>query len=111
MITDAFMRESLKGFRAYTLVVLHGTTARNAEGADKVVWEHGRRLFELKREGIVDIVCPVDEDSSGISGICILSVDTAKTRQIMDADPAVKEGIFTYDVHSVRGLPGDRLSD
>ncbi len=104
------MRDSLKGFRAYTLVVLHRTPARDAQGADKVVWEHGRRLFELKRDGIVDVVCPADEDSSGVSGVCILSVDAAKAREIMDADPAVKAGIFTYDVHSVRGLPGDRLS-
>jgi len=29
--------------------------------------------------------------------------------RIMDEDPAVKAGIFTYEVHPIRGFPGDSL--
>jgi len=28
----------------------------------------------------------------------------------MDADPGVRAGIFTYDVHPVRGFPGSALT-
>jgi len=54
--------------------------------ADKIVWEHGRRNFELRRDGILSIVCPV-RDESDVSGIGIFSTSPEETRRIMDRDP------------------------
>ena len=51
-----------------------------------------RRNFQLRADGILRIVCPVNDD-------------------IFEAtpDPGVQAGIFTYEVHPCRGFPGDAL--
>jgi hypothetical protein len=40
-------------------------------------------------------------------GIFTTAVD--ETKKIMDEDPAVKEGIFIYEVHQCRSFPGSAL--
>ena len=32
-----------------------------------------------------------------------------EVKKLMDDDPGVKAGIFTYEVHPCRGFPGDSL--
>jgi hypothetical protein len=107
-ITDAYMREMLQTTKPYTGVILHKTPKINESGTDKIVWEHGRRNFELRRDGKLLVVCPV-RDESDITGIGIFSTTIEETRRIMDGDPGVKAGIFTYEVHATRSFPGDRL--
>jgi len=108
-ITDDFMQEMLSKRRPYTVVILLRTSKRDAPGADKIVWKHGRRNFELRRDGKVSIICPINT-TEAVSGLCIFSTDLAETRRIMDDDPAVKAGVFTYEVYSTRSFPGDSLA-
>ena len=46
-ITDEHMQEMLQRARTYTAVLLHTTPRAAEEGARAVIWEHGRRNFEL----------------------------------------------------------------
>ena len=108
-ISDEYMREMLQRTLPYTVVILHKTAKRGQPDADKIVWEHGRRNFELRRDGILCVVCPV-RDESDISGIGIFSTDSERTKEIMDNDPGVKAGIFTYETHATRSFPGDALA-
>lgn len=108
-ITDDYMQDMLRTTKPYTAVILHPTPKRDEPGADAVVWEHGRRNFELRRDGLMRIVCPVVGEEAGTAGICIFAADVQATRSIMEGDPAVKAGIFTYEVLSVRSFPGDVL--
>jgi hypothetical protein len=108
VITDDLMRERLAKAREYTLVLLSATAERETEGADELVWEHGRRNFELREEGRLAIVCPVADDSE-LAGIGIFTGTPEEVAGLMDEDPAVKAGLFTYEVHPVRGFPGDGL--
>ena len=107
-ITDEFMRERLSQSKAYSLVLLKATAKRQESGADAIVWEHGRRNFSLVAEGLLSIVCPVTDDSS-LAGIGIFDATPEKVTEIMDADQGVIAGIFTYEVHPVRGFPGASL--
>jgi hypothetical protein len=107
-ISDEFMRTMMATTKAYTAVILTATSKRNEAGAETVVWEHGRRNFALREEGILSIVCPIRDDSE-ISGIGIFNADVETTRRIMDDDPGVKAGIFEYEVHACRSFPGDAL--
>jgi len=109
-ITDEYMRRMLQTTKRYTVTILHRTPLRDGSGADEIVWEHGRRNFKLRRDGLLCIVCPVDKDESDVTGICIFSTALEETRKIMDEDPAVKAGIFTYEIHSIEGFPGDALA-
>lgn len=108
-ITDDDMREMLKTTKPYTVVILHRTPKREEPGADKLVWEHGRRNFELRRDGVLSIVCPITGNGD-VAGLCIFDADPKETRRIMDGDPAVEAGIFAYELHSAEGFPGDALA-
>jgi len=109
-VTDDYMRKMLRTTRRYTLVILHRTNRRSEPGADRIVWEHGRRNFELRRDGLLSIVGPIVQDKTDVTGVCIFSTNLERTRKIMNEDPAVKAGIFTYEAHLIEGFPGDALT-
>jgi len=96
--------------QAYTLVILKAAQKISEPGAEKIIWEHGRRNFSLREEGKLSIVCPVN-DGTAVVGVGIFSTDEKETRQIIDGDPAVKAGIFTYEIHPCRSFPGDILPE
>ena len=54
------------------------------------------------------VITPVTAPS-GPSGYAIFTTDPDATRAIMDGDPGVVAGIFTYEVHPLRGFPGATL--
>jgi hypothetical protein len=107
-ITDEQMRALLPTSQPYTAVILRAGPNRRAEGADAIVWEHGRRNFELRADGLLSIVCPVTDDSE-VRGIGIFALDPDETRAVMEEDPAVKAGVLTYELHPCRSFPGDAL--
>jgi hypothetical protein len=107
-ITDDFMRQMISGTKNYCIVILKAGPKRNLPGTDKIIWEHGRRNFALRANGILPIVCPVS-DGSNVSGVGIFNADIDEVRLIMDEDPGVKEEIFIYEIHACRSFPGDSL--
>jgi hypothetical protein len=102
------MQEMLGKTKAYTVVILHRTFKSNEPSAAAVIREHGRRNFELRRDGKLLIICPI-RDESNVSGIGVFSTSPEETRGIYDDDPGVKAGIFTFEVHQTRSFPGDTL--
>jgi len=107
-ISDEYMQEMIAKTRTYTLVILREGPKYAIPGVQRIIWEHGRRNFTLRQEGVLSIVCPV-ADRSDVSGVGIFNTDLDKTKSIMDEDPGVKEGVFTYDLHPCRSFPGDKL--
>jgi hypothetical protein len=107
-ISDEFMRENLAGSRGYTLVLLKAGPHYGSAGSDAVVWEHGRRNFELRAAGKLAIVAPVQDDSD-LCGLGIFSTSAEETEVIMAGDPAVQAGLFTVEIHPIRSFPGDSL--
>jgi hypothetical protein len=107
-ITDEQMLEMLTATKAYTLMVLRQGPNYDAPGRDQIVWEHGRRNFELRADGKLAIVCPVVDDSS-LCGIGVFDATAVQVAEIMDGDPGVQAGVFEYEVHPVRGFPGSTL--
>ena len=107
-ISDQFMREMLETARPYCLIILRSGPRWGVADAERVIWEHGRRNFQLRAERKLSVVCPVT-DGSDIRGIGIFNADSAEVMQIMEGDPAVQAGILTYEAHPCRGFPGDGL--
>lgn len=102
------MRERLQAAKPYTLMILHKTPKRDEPESDSIIWEHGRRNFQLRNQGVLAIVCPIKDDSH-VAGIGIFTTTLEDTRRIMEGDPAVKAGILTYELHATRGFPGSTL--
>ena len=107
-ITDEKMKQKIAAAKSYCVVILKATAKRREPEADKIVWEHGRRNFALNADGLLPIVCPV-ADGSELSGVGIFNATMEKVKGIMDDDPGVKAGIFTYEIHPCRGFPGSSL--
>jgi hypothetical protein len=108
-ITDELMREMLTRSKAYSLMILKAGPNYGTDGADKIVWEHGRRNFALRADGLLSIVCPVPDESE-VCGIGIFDADASEVRRLMDGDPGVRTGVFVYEVHPCRSFPGDALA-
>jgi hypothetical protein len=106
--TDDEMRALLPTTREYSLVLLRSGPQRGRPDADAIIWEHGRRNFQLRADGPLAVVCPV-RDGSDLAGAAIFSTGPEETASIMDGDPAVQAGVLAYQVHPCRGFPGDRL--
>jgi hypothetical protein len=112
VVTDEQLQESLKKTREYTVLILKaGPESRGpdrASGVRKIIWEHGKRNSALRLAGLMPIVCPIT-DGSGVTGIGIFDAPPEEVDKIMAADPGVRAGIFTYDIHPARSFPGSSL--
>ncbi|RYE10401.1 MAG: hypothetical protein EOP22_04995 [Hyphomicrobiales bacterium] len=75
----------------------------------KIVHEHGRRYMQLTDAGKLAIVGPL-KDAGDIVGLCIFNVGADEVREIMDGDGAVQAGIFTYEIVTLFGKPGQGLA-
>ena len=109
-ITDEFMRQMLTKTRQYCIVILKAGPKKHGAGAEKLIWEHGRRNFALRADGVLSLVCPIS-DGSDVSGIGIFNASSEEVKKIMDEDPGVKAGVFVYEVHVCRSFPGDSLPE
>jgi len=102
------MRQMLSTAREYSVVILKATPKRNEPGADKIVWEHGRRNFALRADGLLSIVCPI-AGTGNVRGVEIFNAGIEEVKKILDEDPAIQAGILLYEIHSCRSFPGDSL--
>ena len=107
-VTDDYMQQMMARTKEYCIVILKAGPNRHIERAGTIIWEHARRNFSLREEGLLPIVCPV-ADGSEVSGVGIFNARTGQVRAIMDEDPGVREGVFVYEVHPCRSFPGDCL--
>lgn len=108
-VDDETMRARIGEAQAYTAVLLRKTDAFARPDVDPIVWEHGRRNMALVEHGVLAIVLPANEDPSDWAGLGIFSASPPEIAEIMDHDPGVQAGIFTYEVHPIRGFPGSSL--
>jgi hypothetical protein len=107
-ISDEYMREHMTLSRDYALVLLKAGPQYGSEGSERIVWEHGRRNFQLRAEKFLSIVGPVRDDSP-LCGIGIFDASLEQVTEVMNGDPGVQAGIFTFEVHPMRSFPGDAL--
>jgi hypothetical protein len=107
-ITDEYMQQMLATSKTYTAMLLRKTGKINEPDSGQIIWEHGRRNFALGSEGKLPIVCPTTDDSDW-AGIGIFDATPDEVDRLMHDDPGVKAGLFTYELHQVRGLPSSSL--
>nr|HET6904569.1 hypothetical protein [Ktedonobacteraceae bacterium] len=107
-ITDEFMQQMIATTKRYSIVILKAGPKRHEDGVEKIIWEHGRRNFALRADGVLPIVCPVI-DGSDVTGVGIFDAPVEEVQKIMDEDPGVKAGVFVYEIHACRSFPGAYL--
>ena len=107
-ITDEFMKEMLGKTKNYCIVILRDGPNCERQEAEKIIWEHGRRNFALRRDGVMPIVCPFVGESD-VAGVEIFDKPVDEVRQLMEDDPAVKEGVLIYRIYRCKSFQGDCL--
>lgn len=107
-ITDEYMQDMLTKTKEYSFVMLNPGPNAAAENVRSIIWEHARRNFSLRADGILSIVGPITIEAP-VSGIYIFNASPGDIPKIMDEDPAVKAGIFLYEIYPCRSFPGDHL--
>jgi hypothetical protein len=106
--TDDEMNALLPAARQYTVVILKQGPNFGGDDTPAIIWEHGRRNFSLRHEGVMPVVLPVT-DGSEVCGVGVFTGSVAETTAVMNDDPGVQAGVFIFEVHSCRGFPGDAL--
>jgi hypothetical protein len=107
-ITDEYIYSMLPKAREYCIVLLKPGPKADQPDVKRILWEHVRRNFALRADGLLSIVCPVSVES-GLSGLGIFNASVDSTKKIMDEDPGVMEGVFVYETYPCRSFPGDSL--
>lgn len=108
-ITDDYLREVIKTGKPWTLVVFKSGPKADEVGAEKIIWEHGRRNLELLKAGTVNMIIAV-RDGWEIEGLDVFNRGVDETRKIMEKDPAVKAGVLTYEIHPTTSFSRDAVS-
>ena len=108
-VSDEDMQAGLATAREYVIGLLYQGPTYHDEGARKIIWEHGRRNFGLRADGVLNVVCPV-MDSSELCGVGIFDATADEVEAILQSDPGVAAGVFRYEVHPCRSFPGDALA-
>jgi hypothetical protein len=107
-ISDEQMERERANTHEYSLVILTTTSLTFSDEGRPIIWEHGRRNFALRADGVLAVVCPAS-DGGEIAGIGIFNAPPDQTRAIMEGDPAVEAGVLEFRIVPVRGFPGDCL--
>jgi hypothetical protein len=106
--TDDEMNQLMNSARPYSLVILKpGPNSLDAT-APSLMWEHGRRTFGLRDAGVLAATLVVLDDSE-LWGIRVLTGTVDDTVALLNDDPGVAAGVFTFEVHPCRGLVGHSL--
>ena len=108
VFTDEQMNELLRTVRPNSVVILKPGPRYGTDGSMGIIWEHGRRNFGLRDDGVMPIVLPV-ADGSNVCGVCVFDTTVDDAAAIMSDDPAVAAGVLAFEVHPCGGFPRDTL--
>ncbi|HEY2501677.1 MAG TPA: hypothetical protein VGI68_09700 [Mycobacterium sp.] len=106
--TNREMNELLLSAKSYSLVILKSGPNSGDDMSPALMLEHGRRNFGLRDSGVLAASLTV-LDGSEVWGLRAFIGSVDETIAIMNDDPGVAAGVFTFEVHPCRGFAGDSL--
>ena len=70
--------------------------------------EHGKYMLSLYIKGSMKLAGPLTDDAGG--AVLLTVADESEAKTIVTADPAVKSGIFVYEMHPWKLQPWDEFA-
>jgi uncharacterized protein YciI len=70
--------------------------------------EHGKYMLSLYIKGSMKLAGPFTDDAGG--AVLLAVADESEAKTIVAADPAVKSGIFVYEMHPWKLQPWDEFA-
>jgi hypothetical protein len=101
----------LAKIRPYVLVLLtKGASYFDPDSRRILQSGHLPYSFKQRDEGVLVLTMPVYEDNTRIAAVGIYSgLPKEEVQLLMENDPAVKAGIFEFEIVNSMGLQGDFL--
>jgi hypothetical protein len=56
-------------------------------------------------------LCARSPDGGGTTGIAVFNLTPDEATKVMDHDPGVTAGVFTYEIHACLSFPGSTLPE
>jgi hypothetical protein len=107
-VTDDYMNAMRAKTKPYTVVVLKKGPEFRMPEVFPIIWEHGRRMHQLRLQGLLSVVCPI-QDPGLMAGVGIFNCDEEKAKEIFAQDPAVMANVMVFETFVTRTFPGDGL--
>jgi hypothetical protein len=107
VVTDEMLEDLRATSTPFTVSILRAGPRFVMPGPDRndkvtsIIWAHGKRNTALHLAGFLPVVCPI-ADGSGVAGVGIFAADETAVAEILDADPAIRAGVLTYELHPTR---------
>jgi len=93
--------------KPFSLALLRWAPGREQAGAEHTEAEHQRRMVGLHADGTIAVLWPVVSDT--VAGVALLTLPVEDAERVMAADPCVRAGMMTAEVHPCLGFPGDTV--
>ena len=106
--TDEEMGQLLPTRQAYSVVILKQGPRFSDDGDRRSSGSTAAATSGCATTACSRWCLPVT-DGSDVCGIGVFAATVDDTVAIMDDDPGVAAGVFSYEVHPCRGFPGDSL--
>jgi uncharacterized protein YciI len=110
-VTDEYVQHEIGKGKQYLIVFLKSVNQPGIS-EDSLADEqeqHLKYLFTLKEKGKLPVFGPFF-NSGDLEGLCIFnSENTEEVKRLIEADPHVKAGHMTYEIHPWFGIPGYSL--
>ncbi|ORV98775.1 hypothetical protein [Mycobacterium kyorinense] len=104
--TDDEMNELVPTANSYSLVFLKPGPNCADDIAPALMWEHGRRNLGLRDAGMLAAAFTV-LDGSEVWAVRAFTGTVDDTIALMNDDPGVAAGVFSFEVHPCRGFAED----
>jgi hypothetical protein len=108
-VGDEYVASELARARLYTIVYLRPGPRYDDPDDGGLVYAHVKRNFELKLAGDIAVVGPTRSEGE-VCGLYIFNCDPARATELIETDPAVEAGFFTFEVQALMAFPGDTLA-
>lgn len=98
---NVFAQEIPPGMKTYTFVMLTKGQNRTQDSAivAKIQAEHLAHIRSMGESGILDLAGPFMDDGFWRGILVFNSDDSLRVKSLVEADPAVKAGRLSYEMH------------
>lgn len=110
-ITDAYVQDQVAKGKIYTFVELvpGAHEIKNEAEKNRLIATHVKYIFQLKADKKLATAGPVMNDKH-LHGIYIFNTpQQEEVQKLLDADPAISKGHFSYRMYTWFSIPGDQL--
>jgi uncharacterized protein YciI len=101
----------LATIRPYVILILTKGENYGLSDTPRIIQsEHLPYVLQQREDNIMVLTMPVMDNDSDIAAMAVYNTaDKEEVKKLVEKDPAVKAGVFNYQLINGMGLPGDRL--